>query len=293
VRDWPPIDDPELLAWLAIDDDAWKRWIREEVWARGPRPFTAADAKRALGYPWKRPAGSYVVREKQVALLEEMDEGARVALVEEFATDRYPLVAFGANGAPSRLIERFSDFQDPADRGALVLTGDLHEVDVGANATPSIMGTVPGALFASPGTSVRASVLWLTAPQLAKLTKAELGYRLGRLERAHFAMDEALVEVEDLFAYVSRGGALQIEGEPIALAAVPATGRAARAMTQAELLELFAEMAFGRSMPAPEVIRMCHEDMVGLADRVTPITWPTALRLPSDHWTPYPAAGRE
>ena len=289
MRDWPPIHDPQVLEWLALDDEAWRTVLWERVQRFGPRPYDAAALEYALGYPWARPAGSYILRDDVVEPIDEMEPGDRRAVVSALARDRHPLVAFGANGAPSRLQDRFAEFGDPEDRAVLVLTGELHGVDVGAQASPSGFGSVPGALFASPGTAVRASVLWLTPAQLAQLTYAELGYRLGRLDRARFAMDEADVEVDDLFAYVSRIGTLRLDGEPVALAAIPATGRSARAMTQEQLLDALATLALGASARAADVVRMCLEDMPGLALKIAPLTWPTAVRLPDDHWTPYPA----
>jgi hypothetical protein len=240
VDDWPPIDDPAVLEWLGLDDGAWRRALAERVHALGARPCTDEAYAHALGYPWERPAGSYLLREDEVVPLEALDDREAVDAARR---GRHPLVAFGANGAPARLIARFAPLPDPADRSALVLTGDLHDVDVGAQAAPTAFGTVPGALFASPGTAVRAAVLWLTSRQLEALTIMELGYRFGRLERARFAADEPGIEVGGLFAYVSRVGTLRIDGEPVALAAVPARGRTARAMTQEALLDHFAAMA--------------------------------------------------
>ena len=292
MRGWPPIEDTRVLRWLALSDAEWREIVQQrwrEVSAGAV--FDDAALERALGYPWARPASSYVLRDGAVEVLEELEPARRRALVGEFSAERHPLVAFGANGAPSRLEARFAGFEHPADRSALVLTGWLHEVDVGAQASPTFYGSMPGALVASPGTAVRAAVLWLTTRQLAEITLAELGYRLGRLDRAHFTMDEADVEVEDLFAYVSRIGGLRVEGEPVALAAIPARDRRLREMTQAQLLEVIGEIATGARMPAAEVVRMCHEDIVGLADRVIGTTWPEAVRLPDDHWTPYPVDG--
>ncbi|MBA3326990.1 MAG: hypothetical protein H0T43_01645 [Solirubrobacterales bacterium] len=288
MRDWPPIHDPQVLEWLALDDEAWRAVLEQRIRGFGRRPYDAAALERALSYPWERPAGSFVLRDGEVEQVEDMEPGDRRAVVSAFARDRHPLVAFGANGAPSRLQARFAAFDDPADRAALVLTGELHGVDVGAQASPTAFGTMPGALIASPGTAVRASVLWLTPPQLAELTKAELGYRLGRLDRARFVMDEAGVAVDDLFAYVSRIGALRLDGEAVALAAIPATGRSARAMTQEQLLDVVATLALGPSARAGDVVRMCFEDMPSLAQKIAPLTWPTAVRLPDDQWTPYP-----
>ena len=288
MESWPPIHDPQALQWIALSDEDWRVALEQRVRAFGSRTFDEAALERALGYPWERPPGSYVLRDTTVEPMGEIEPGERRAAVSEYARGRYPLVAFGANGAPSRLQDRFAQFDDPRDRTALVLTGELHGVDVGAQASPTAYGSVPGALFASPGTAVRASVLWLTPVQLAELTKAELGYRLGRLDQARFVMDEAGVEVDDVFAYISRIGTLRLDGEPVALSAIPARGRSARAMTQEQLLETLGTLALGHRVSAADVVRMCFEDMPGLAEKIIPLTWPSALRLPGDHWTPYP-----
>ena len=289
MRAWPPIEDPRVLEWLSLDDAAWRAALEQRFLAMGPRVYDDAALAHALDYPWERPAGSYVLRDGWVELVEELAPGRRRGVVAAFASDRSPLVAFGANGAPARLEARFAAFADPEDRTALVLTGDLHDVDVAAQASPTAYGTLPGVLVASAGTAVRASVLWLTARQLAELTLAELGYRLGRLDRAHFRMDEAGVEVDDLFAYVSRIGALRVDGGPVALAAVPASGRALPVMTQEELLDVVARRAIGPSARAADLVRRCVEDIRGVLATLAPLTWPDAVRLPDEHWTPYPS----
>jgi len=290
MRDWPPIHDPAVLEWLALDDEAWRKVLEHRFEELGPRRYDEAALEHALGYPWERPAGSFVLRDGEVEQIADMQPRVRGDVVSAFARDRHPLVAFGANGAPSRLRTRFASFADAEEREVLVLTGYLHGVDVGAQASPTVLGTVPGALFASPGTAVRASVLWLTPLQLAEITKAELGYRLGRLDRARFEMDEVGIEVDDLFAFVSRIGAMRLDGGPVALAAIPATGRSARAMSQEQLLDAVAVMALGPSARAADVVRMCLEDMTTVVRKVAPLMWPTAVRLPDDHWTPYPSA---
>ncbi len=288
MRDWPPIDDPKVLEWLALTDEAWRPVLEQRVRGLGRRDFQEAAFQHALGYPWERPAGSYVMHDGGVEPLAGMEPSARREILAAYTQDRHPLVAFGANGAPERLQARFGPCEEPADRAVLVLTGDLHGVDVGAQASPTAYGTMPGVLFASRGTAVRAAVLWLTPLQLATLTMAELGYRLGRLEHARFVADDAGVAVEHLFAYVSRIGALRIDGEPVALAAVPATGRTARPMTQEELLDAVAPLALGPSDRARDLVRACFDDMSALIQTLAPVTWPDAVRLPDDHWTPYP-----
>jgi hypothetical protein len=288
MRDWPPIDDPAVLEWLGLDDEGWRLALEERFRGIGPRPYDDAAYRHALLYPWERPAGSYVLREGEVALIADLDPDDRHDVVTTLAEGRHPLVAFGANGAPERLLERFGALDDPADRSVLVLTGMLHGVDVGAQASPTAFGTMPGALFASEGTAVRASVLWLTSRQLAIVTLAELGYRLGRLDHARFVMDDEVVAVDDLFAYVSRIGALRIDGEPVALASVPATDRTARAMSQEELLDVMAPIALGPGARAPDLVRACFEDTATVVRAFVTTTWPDALKLPDDAWTPYP-----
>ena len=128
----------------------------------------------------------------EVGALADLGEDERRDVVAAYAADRHPLLAFGANGAPERLRARFLDL---SERVALVLTGELHDADVGARASPTPFAAMPSA---SPGTAVRASVLWLTARQVTDIAGAELGSTLGRVEQARFVMDEAGVEVDDV-----------------------------------------------------------------------------------------------
>jgi hypothetical protein len=136
---------------------------------------------------------------------------------------------------------------------------------------------------------VRAAVLWLTPPQLTLLTKAELSYRLGRLDRAHFVMDEAGVTVDDVFAYVARLGAYcPGEGGPVALAAVPATGRTAPALTQVDLLDHVAPLLGGPGARAEDVVRRVFEDPVGGVARAREVLWSQGRVLPEARVTLLP-----
>src|SRR4051795_9457902 len=223
---------------MALSDDEWLPAVRARAADFDQPPFTEAAYRFGLGYPWDRPAGAYLLRDGEVRPIADVD-------LEAFTANRHPLVTFGANGAPHRLIERFAGFPEPTDRDVLVLTGHLYDFDAGANVVPVPYGAVPAILFHSPGAAVRSAVLWLTPLQVETLIYAELGYRLGRLERAQFEIDEGDVTIDVVFACVARMGALRLDGEPVALAAVPARDRTARAMTQEELLEALGVMAFG------------------------------------------------
>jgi hypothetical protein len=288
VREWPPITEPELLERLAMDDGQFMAQMREVLSAMPPRPFQREIFERGLGYPFERPAGSYIWRDGDVELLEGVPAAERPRVVDAFVEDRHPILSFGANGSPTGLGVKFSHFPDARDREALVLTGYLHGVDVGAVASPGLIGYIPATLFASLGTAVRSAVVWATPAQVTQLAWAEITYRLGRLDDATFEMDEADMRVDDIFAFVARLGALCLDGSPVALAAVPAKDRTARAVTQEELLDAVARMVIGQDARAEDLVRATFEDMPGLVDRAAEVVWPSSQRLRS-RWTPYPA----
>jgi hypothetical protein len=132
-------------------------------------------------------------------------------------------------------------------------------------------------------------VLWATPAQVTQLTWSELSYRVGRLDDAHFVMDEADVEVDEIFAFVSRFGAFCIDGAPVALAAIPATGRTAAALTQEELLDTVARLVVAPGARAEDLIRAAFDDMAGVLASVSETVWPLSQPLLS-RWTAFPAS---
>jgi hypothetical protein len=290
LRTWPPITEPELLERLALDDAQFIAGMHKLWRALGPREYQPSAFPRAVGYPWARPASSYVLRGEDVELLDEIDPGERASIVRGLTEGRHPLLSFGGNAAPSSLTRKFAHFPEEEDRAALVLAGQLHDFDVGAAASLALFGYMPATLFASPGTVVRAAIVWATAAQVTQLTWSEIPYRFGRLDDAHFVMDEADVEVDQIFAYVHRLGSFCIDGSPVALAAVPATDRTATAMTQEQLLEVAAQMVIGPDAGAEDVVRAIYEDMAGTTKSASETVWRSSMQLQSS-WTPYPTGG--
>lgn len=288
MRDWPPITEPELLERLALDDEQFAAYLRLVAGAFGRREYGPALLRRALDYPWERPARSYVLRGDEVQALDDLDGARRRSTIDAFVEDRHPILAIGSNASPGTLTAKFAHFPDAADRAILVLAGDLHDLDVGASASPTAYGALPAALFASPGTAVRSAVLWCTATQVTQLTWSEVGYRLGRLDSARFVIDEADVEVDGLFAYVSRFGALCIDGQPIALAAVPATRRTAVALTQEQSLDAVARLMLGAGTRAEDLVRAVFEDMAGVLALAEERVWSLGRHLAREQWTALP-----
>jgi hypothetical protein len=275
ARGWPPLTDPELLERQALSQESFEAFIRALVAGLGRREYRPVLLEHALGYPWERPERSYLLRDQAVEPLGDVE--AQVA-------GRHPIVAIGSNAAPRTLAAKFAHLDD---RTVPVSTGWLHGIDVGAAATPTIYGVLPATPFASPGTAVRAALLWLTPSQVTQLTWSELTYRLGRLERARFEADG--LTVDGVFAYASRFGTLHLDGAPVALAAIPARGRRAPARTQQELLDAVARLLLGPPAGAAGLVPAIWVDMAAMAARAEAVLWPLGQRLAPEDFSPYPA----
>ncbi len=285
---WPPIAEPLLRERLALDDAGLAAFVLATLAALPPRRFTPEALRAAFGYPWERPARSYLLDEGGHRLLDELPSAARDALLEGRArspegTPRYPLLAIGSNGAPATLARKLARLPAP-ERRLLVLAGELHDHDVGAAAHPTAYGALPATPFESPGTAVRAAVLWVSARQLGQLSLTELSYRLGRLAPVAFTPDQPVAVLDGVLAYVSRWGTFCPDGAPLALAAIPAAGRTVPALRQEELLERAAAL-LGLA-DAAAVVRAALEDMPGLAARGAPLR-ATGRPFAPAAWTPW------
>jgi hypothetical protein len=284
-----PITEPQLLERLAMDDRQFGEYVRGLAGSLPAREYEDRVLAHALGYPWKRPGRSYRLSDAGVEPLEEMSPAERdEAIADHSAGDegRRPLLAIGSNGAPEILRRKFAHFPEAGDRALLALTGRLHEFDVGYAAQPAIYGSLPATLFPSPGTAVSATVLWVTPAQFTQIAWSELSYRLGRLE-TRFEVDEGGAVFDEVLVFVSRFGAFQVEGEPVALAAVPADGRTARALTQEEVLDAAAALAIGPGAKAEELVRAIYEDFVGFVPRLVETVNRESAPFASERWTPF------
>jgi hypothetical protein len=70
-------------------------------------------------------------------------------------------------------------------------------------------------LHPAPGARLRTFVSLVTDEQLVRLAETEFNYALRRLDGVRFTGPE--IEVESPIAFVSRHGALGIDGEPVPL----------------------------------------------------------------------------
>lgn len=292
VSEWPPIGEQELLDRLALDDQQFEEFIRTLVVRVPPRTYEAASLERAVGYPWTRPAGSYQLTSAGVELLEDLTTGQRERVLARFLSDgneRLAVLAFGSNAAPETLKQKFAHFPEEDDRAVLALTGRLHDFDVGAAAQPSMYGAMPATLFPSPRTEVCATVLWVTPTQFTQLAWSELSYRLGRL-RTCFDVDELDMSFDEVLVFVSRFGAFCVDEGPVALAAIPAKGRTAEALTQEQLLDAAAVLAMGPEANAELLVRAIFEDMGSISLKIAATVRKASVPFASERWTPFSPA---
>ncbi|HEV7884518.1 MAG TPA: hypothetical protein VGO81_13180 [Solirubrobacteraceae bacterium] len=292
MRGWPPITEPLLLERLAMSYEEYLEHLATITKTIPSRAYDVALYEHGLGYPWERPPSSYLMRGDLVEPVADMDDRRREAIFARFAVAeghgaRFPLLAYGANGAPARLAMKLAHFP-PEDREVLVLAGALHDFDVGASAHPSFYGALPGTIFPSPGTAVRCAVLWVSAVQFVQLTWSELSYCLGRLDGVRFDADDAGAALGSVFAFVSRFGAFSPAGEPVALAAVPAQRRTARALTQGELLGAAARLALGAGASSEDLARELVEDYDAFAWTRGHAVRSATTRFASERWVTFP-----
>lgn len=291
MTDWPQLTEPKLLARLALDYEGFAEFVKNLGALVPPRPFNELALARALTYPWDRPPSSFYLVEDRALPLSELPEDERENLLDGVILEaanglRFPLLAIGSNGAPEALASKFAELE-PADRELLVLDGVLRDFDIGASAHISTYGSMPATLFPSFGTSVRASVLWVTTAQLTALAWTEVNYHFGRLDRIEFAPDHD-EPLRSVYVFISRLGAHTVKGQPVALAAINAEQRASKELTQIELLSDAAGRALGDGATAVDLVQLVFEDFAAAAAQLVSELSATALPFESDRWTRFP-----
>lgn len=171
---------------------------------------------RATAYPYAIPETSYV-------LVDGRHEALRAARLPDLA-GRRPVLACGSNQAPAQLAYKYRD----GNWGPIpVIRAWLRDFDAVYSSHFSSYGAIPATLQHAPGARLSLFITWLTPDQEARMHETEMGnenYVFGRLDGIDLAMDGGGV-FDHAFVYLSRRGALILDGAPVALAAIPAEGR--------------------------------------------------------------------
>ncbi|MDQ8046247.1 MAG: hypothetical protein AAGC46_02225 [Solirubrobacteraceae bacterium] len=291
--EWPPILEPVVLERFGWDDARLDRELDVLVGALLPTLDIAALAQTGVDYPFARPTGSFVLDDTDIGpltpdlhdLLQALEQG-----VQATPTPRYPLLAIGANGAPDTLIRKLAHLTDPEDRRVYVLAGRLHDFDVAPLPRIAPYGALPATLMSSPGTRVRCSASWVTAAAFTALTQSEMSYDVGRLDPMLFESlgDEHSHQLTTAYVYVSRWGNLLLDGERVALAAMPADHRQTPSLTQTQLLDRTARLTLGRMHTGRDLIERLVRDPLEITREVALALRPLAEHFDDPAWTPYP-----
>ena len=150
---------------------------------------------------------------------EPPDAASAGSIDEAICAGALPVLAYGSNASPAVLRRKLG--ATAAEVVARPVA--LRDTDVVYSAHISPHGAIPATLVPSPGTEVDAWLLAIPPAAVAVLDATEPNYTREAFAGAH--------------AYLSRHGPLRIDGEPVALAAVPSRGRTLSALAQAEVLE--------------------------------------------------------
>lgn len=252
-----------------MDDEAFDAFLLRTAAEVGRRPVSPEAVRHALGYPWHSGVDAVAADPPGAA------DGAR-----------FPLLAIGSNAAPGRLAAKLGSLPE-AERRLPVSPGELHDLDVGVSAHPTAYGSLPATLFASPGTAVRSTVLWVTPRQLTHLAWTELTYRLGRLDDGRFTARDG-TPVDRPLVFASRFGSFCPGGTPVALGAIPARGRTAPTHDQRGMLDLAAPLALGRRATGEDLVRAVLADLRGFAAGPGRRLREHGRPFTASGWTPWP-----
>lgn len=195
-----------------------------------PAPHDNPRLNRAYGYPYPAPDHDFLFAGGDIAPLS----------AEAGLSARQPVIAVGSNRAPEQLARKFGT---GAGVEIPVTWAWMHGFDVVYCAHLAAYGSVPATLHASPGTDVRVAVTWLTESQLERMHETE---NVGE-NYVYGTFDE---DVIDLGAgrpavppgcYITRRGALALDGTPVALSEIEARNRRFSSLAQAAKLALLHE----------------------------------------------------
>lgn len=188
---------------------------------------------RALGYPYAAHGGDFLFR-----------DGTAQPLPPGHPFDGLtPVIAVGSNRAPAQLARKFAEMAVAVPVTRL----QARDVDVVHAAHIAGYGAVPATLAASPGTVAELWITWLDDTTLLHMDATEaVGVNYDRVTVELRWADAGPRSPARALLYTARRGLLRLDGEPVALAAIPADQRRFRALTQEQVLRrLHAERGQG------------------------------------------------
>lgn len=197
--------------------------------AMAPLAASSDTVTRALGYPFARPRDSFL-----------FTGGEARPLPTPFTPDPSltAVIGYGSNAAPEHLRRKYG-----INATIPVVSVLIHGLDVVYAAGISAYGSVPATVRTSPDTQLTSSITLLDKDQLTRMHGTEGGYLFCRLRPgcgvrvtwngADFALP--------VMCYVTK--ALLVDGVPIALKAMAASGRTFTELEQRDMQEKVIEIA--------------------------------------------------
>ncbi len=242
-------------------------------------PADMDPLERALSYPYETPAHSYLFR----------NGAAAAALIGAADRDgRIPVLACGSNRAPAQLARKFAEFPDAAIPVERVT---LQDFDAVYAAHISGYGAIAATLQHCPGCAVELFVTWLPEQVMDRMHASEgrgIFYDYVRLDGVAL-VDEGGAAVAPVYAYAFRGGCLNLDGAPAAVAAVPARNRRFRALDQRAVQDAV-RVKLGDPRPLPDFVLAAIADRAERLARearlcadALPFAWTRAAVIPAGH----------
>lgn len=179
---------------------------------------------RALDYPYPAHPEPYLFRDGRPEPLPPGLDTARLT----------PVIAVGSNRAPAQLIRKFDRMSVAIPVTRLV----ARDLDVVYAAHMAGYGAVPATLAPSPGTEVELWITWLDEAALRRMDETEavgVNYDRHDLDLDVVAADGPAPR--SALVYSALRGCLTFDRAVVPLAAIPAIGRTAPALSEREVLE--------------------------------------------------------
>jgi hypothetical protein len=224
--------------------------LRDQI-ERHPR---AQELLRAFLYPYAAPDHDFLFRGGDVIPMMAGDVASQIS-------GRMPVLAVGSNRAPVQLTRKFTH-QNLSDE-IPVTHGWLAHHDIVYSTHITGYGAVPATLAPSPGTRVRVSITWLTPTQLAHMHVTEsvpAHYSFVQLHGRDLELDCGL-QPDHVGMYQSVRGHVFGHENIYALSAIHAEYRRFTAMTQWDMLAIFAKRA-GQVLRPEFILLMIEDDML-------------------------------
>jgi hypothetical protein len=150
---------------------------------------------------------------------------------------RVPVIAYGSNANVDALTRKFLNSTFRGEVVIPVIKGTLHGFDVAWSPQFVFNGAMPATIVPSSGTSVSVWITWLDSAELRWMNETEgVGtlYSFGVLGGTR--LDAAGPRARRPGLYVDCFGALRVDGETLAVRAVPARHRTFVAVGSADAL---------------------------------------------------------